>query len=187
MYLSLIYLHAGYRHVYLEGMEEASIFVHVAVNDITGKVSTKGGSGRQLRTTHKFFYVVLTSLDYITFVSCSVFADDYYCLKMLLIRHTTLLNVNKVVVFLHLQFQYTQLSPPCCNWLCCSHCPCFELPLSQLLPCALCCYFSLNPYPSHLFSCLSSPSLNFHSLPVSVCDFSGPLFYQTLHLEAGNF
>uniref|UniRef100_M3ZIE9 Phosphoinositide phospholipase C n=1 Tax=Xiphophorus maculatus TaxID=8083 RepID=M3ZIE9_XIPMA len=29
----------GYRHVYLEGMEEASIFVHVAVNDITGKVA----------------------------------------------------------------------------------------------------------------------------------------------------
>ncbi|XP_042335202.1 1-phosphatidylinositol 4,5-bisphosphate phosphodiesterase eta-2 isoform X2 [Sceloporus undulatus] len=28
----------GYRHVYLEGMEEASIFVHVAVNDICGKV-----------------------------------------------------------------------------------------------------------------------------------------------------
>ncbi|XP_028663305.2 1-phosphatidylinositol 4,5-bisphosphate phosphodiesterase eta-2a isoform X1 [Erpetoichthys calabaricus] len=28
----------GYRHVYLEGMEEASIFVHIAVNDITGKV-----------------------------------------------------------------------------------------------------------------------------------------------------
>nr|XP_014344178.1 PREDICTED: 1-phosphatidylinositol 4,5-bisphosphate phosphodiesterase eta-2 [Latimeria chalumnae] len=27
----------GYRHVYLEGMEEASIFVHIAVNDITGK------------------------------------------------------------------------------------------------------------------------------------------------------
>uniref|UniRef100_A0A671Y063 Phosphoinositide phospholipase C n=1 Tax=Sparus aurata TaxID=8175 RepID=A0A671Y063_SPAAU len=27
----------GYRHVYLEGMEEASVFVHVAVNDITGK------------------------------------------------------------------------------------------------------------------------------------------------------
>ncbi|XP_051844728.1 1-phosphatidylinositol 4,5-bisphosphate phosphodiesterase eta-2 [Antechinus flavipes] len=28
----------GYRHVYLEGMEEASIFVHVAINDISGKV-----------------------------------------------------------------------------------------------------------------------------------------------------
>ncbi|XP_040389383.1 1-phosphatidylinositol 4,5-bisphosphate phosphodiesterase eta-2 [Cygnus olor] len=28
----------GYRHVYLEGIEEASIFVHVAVNDICGKV-----------------------------------------------------------------------------------------------------------------------------------------------------
>ncbi|ELV14241.1 1-phosphatidylinositol-4,5-bisphosphate phosphodiesterase eta-2 [Tupaia chinensis] len=28
----------GYRHVYLEGMEEASIFVHVAVSDISGKV-----------------------------------------------------------------------------------------------------------------------------------------------------
>ncbi|XP_026718523.1 1-phosphatidylinositol 4,5-bisphosphate phosphodiesterase eta-2 isoform X2 [Athene cunicularia] len=27
----------GYRHVYLEGMEEASIFVHVAINDICGK------------------------------------------------------------------------------------------------------------------------------------------------------
>ncbi|XP_056156859.1 1-phosphatidylinositol 4,5-bisphosphate phosphodiesterase eta-2 [Lampris incognitus] len=30
----------GYRHVYLEGMEEASIFVHVAMNDITGKVKS---------------------------------------------------------------------------------------------------------------------------------------------------
>lgn len=30
---------SGYRHVYLEGMEEASIFVHVAINDICGKVS----------------------------------------------------------------------------------------------------------------------------------------------------
>lgn len=30
---------AGYRHVYLEGMEEASIFVHVAIGDISGKVS----------------------------------------------------------------------------------------------------------------------------------------------------
>uniref|UniRef100_A0A672ZYR0 Phosphoinositide phospholipase C n=1 Tax=Sphaeramia orbicularis TaxID=375764 RepID=A0A672ZYR0_9TELE len=29
----------GYRHVYLEGMAEASIFVHVAIIDITGKVS----------------------------------------------------------------------------------------------------------------------------------------------------
>ncbi|XP_039223740.1 1-phosphatidylinositol 4,5-bisphosphate phosphodiesterase eta-2 isoform X4 [Crotalus tigris] len=28
----------GYRHVYLEGMEEASVFVHIAVNDICGKV-----------------------------------------------------------------------------------------------------------------------------------------------------
>lgn len=28
----------GYRHVYLEGIEEASIFVHVAINNICGKV-----------------------------------------------------------------------------------------------------------------------------------------------------
>ncbi|XP_061457041.1 1-phosphatidylinositol 4,5-bisphosphate phosphodiesterase eta-2 isoform X2 [Rhineura floridana] len=28
----------GYRHVYLEGMEEASVFVHVAINEICGKV-----------------------------------------------------------------------------------------------------------------------------------------------------
>ncbi|KAJ7306443.1 hypothetical protein JRQ81_009795, partial [Phrynocephalus forsythii] len=27
----------GYRHVYLEGMEEASVFVHVAISDISGK------------------------------------------------------------------------------------------------------------------------------------------------------
>uniref|UniRef100_A0A3B3DHV1 Phosphoinositide phospholipase C n=1 Tax=Oryzias melastigma TaxID=30732 RepID=A0A3B3DHV1_ORYME len=33
----------GYRHVYLEGMEEASIFVHVAVNDISGKARAAGG------------------------------------------------------------------------------------------------------------------------------------------------
>ncbi|GAB5574462.1 1-phosphatidylinositol 4 [Prionailurus iriomotensis] len=29
----------GYRHVHLEGMEEASIFVHVAISDVSGKVS----------------------------------------------------------------------------------------------------------------------------------------------------
>ncbi|XP_048860757.1 1-phosphatidylinositol 4,5-bisphosphate phosphodiesterase eta-2a isoform X2 [Brienomyrus brachyistius] len=34
---------SGYRHVHLEGMEEASIFVHVAVNDITGKVKPASG------------------------------------------------------------------------------------------------------------------------------------------------
>ncbi|XP_035996108.1 1-phosphatidylinositol 4,5-bisphosphate phosphodiesterase eta-2a isoform X4 [Fundulus heteroclitus] len=33
----------GYRHVYLEGMEEASIFVHIAVNDITGKARAVSG------------------------------------------------------------------------------------------------------------------------------------------------
>nr|XP_020476466.1 1-phosphatidylinositol 4,5-bisphosphate phosphodiesterase eta-2-like isoform X1 [Monopterus albus] len=33
----------GYRHVYLEGMEEASIFVHVAVNDIAGKAKAASG------------------------------------------------------------------------------------------------------------------------------------------------
>ncbi|XP_066547208.1 1-phosphatidylinositol 4,5-bisphosphate phosphodiesterase eta-2a isoform X2 [Amia ocellicauda] len=36
--IAFISMMPGYRHVYLEGMEEASIFVHVAVNDITGKV-----------------------------------------------------------------------------------------------------------------------------------------------------
>uniref|UniRef100_A0AAY4EZZ6 Phosphoinositide phospholipase C n=1 Tax=Denticeps clupeoides TaxID=299321 RepID=A0AAY4EZZ6_9TELE len=30
----------GYRHVYLEGMEEASVFVHIAVSDISGKASS---------------------------------------------------------------------------------------------------------------------------------------------------
>ncbi|RXM29436.1 1-phosphatidylinositol 4,5-bisphosphate phosphodiesterase eta-1 [Acipenser ruthenus] len=38
----------GYRHVYLEGMTEASIFVHVLINDIYGK-------GRQLRGLKSFF------------------------------------------------------------------------------------------------------------------------------------
>lgn len=33
-------LTTGYRHVYLEGLTEASIFVHVAVHDVYGKVST---------------------------------------------------------------------------------------------------------------------------------------------------
>lgn len=37
-FFHLLCLCAGYRHVYLEGMEEASIFVHVAVHDIAGKV-----------------------------------------------------------------------------------------------------------------------------------------------------
>ncbi|XP_057640232.1 1-phosphatidylinositol 4,5-bisphosphate phosphodiesterase eta-2 [Chionomys nivalis] len=40
----------GYRHVYLEGMEEASIFVHVAISDISGKVKqTLGLKGLFLR------------------------------------------------------------------------------------------------------------------------------------------
>ncbi|XP_068772064.1 1-phosphatidylinositol 4,5-bisphosphate phosphodiesterase eta-2 [Struthio camelus] len=40
----------GYRHVYLEGMEEASIFVHVAINDICGKAKqTLGLKGLFLR------------------------------------------------------------------------------------------------------------------------------------------
>ncbi|CAL8368591.1 unnamed protein product [Lota lota] len=34
---------SGYRHVYLEGMEEASIFVHIAVHDITGKARVASG------------------------------------------------------------------------------------------------------------------------------------------------
>uniref|UniRef100_A0A8C6TQD0 Phosphoinositide phospholipase C n=1 Tax=Neogobius melanostomus TaxID=47308 RepID=A0A8C6TQD0_9GOBI len=33
----------GFRHVYLEGMEEASIFVHIAVHDITGKAKAATG------------------------------------------------------------------------------------------------------------------------------------------------
>ncbi|NWR79873.1 PLCH2 phosphodiesterase, partial [Centropus unirufus] len=33
----------GYRHVYLEGMEEASIFVHVAISDICGKAKQAAG------------------------------------------------------------------------------------------------------------------------------------------------
>ncbi|XP_049631250.1 1-phosphatidylinositol 4,5-bisphosphate phosphodiesterase eta-2 isoform X1 [Suncus etruscus] len=40
----------GYRHVYLEGMEEASIFVHVAISDVSGKVrQTLGLRGLFLR------------------------------------------------------------------------------------------------------------------------------------------
>lgn len=29
---------SGYRHVYLEGLTEASIFVHITINEIFGKV-----------------------------------------------------------------------------------------------------------------------------------------------------
>lgn len=45
---SLSSLPEGYRHVYLEGMEEASIFVHIAVNEITGKVGAHRGTRRPL-------------------------------------------------------------------------------------------------------------------------------------------
>ncbi|XP_010626077.1 1-phosphatidylinositol 4,5-bisphosphate phosphodiesterase eta-2 [Fukomys damarensis] len=42
----------GYRHVYLEGMEEASIFVHVAISDISGKAKQALGlKGLFLRGT----------------------------------------------------------------------------------------------------------------------------------------
>lgn len=54
---------SGYRHVYLEGIEEASIFVHVAINDICGKVSvsvvcnTLTGAARILYHTRKAQWV----------------------------------------------------------------------------------------------------------------------------------
>ncbi|XP_075695772.1 1-phosphatidylinositol 4,5-bisphosphate phosphodiesterase eta-2-like [Rhinoderma darwinii] len=41
--ISLSSMMPGYRHVYLEGMEEASVFVHVAINDISGKVKQAVG------------------------------------------------------------------------------------------------------------------------------------------------
>lgn len=41
--LSFTSMMPGYRHVYLEGMEEASIFVHIAINDISGKVKQAVG------------------------------------------------------------------------------------------------------------------------------------------------
>ncbi|KAM3621797.1 uncharacterized protein V6R79_016126 [Siganus canaliculatus] len=40
----------GYRHVYLEGMAESSIFVHVGINDITGKI--KPGNAVQAARKH---------------------------------------------------------------------------------------------------------------------------------------
>lgn len=45
----------------------------------------------------------------------------------------------------------------------------------------------LPPHPSHFFSLSSSRFSDFRSLPVSVCDFSGPLYFQMLHLEAEHF
>lgn len=34
----------GYRHVYLEGLTETSLFVHITINEIYGKVGTCGDS-----------------------------------------------------------------------------------------------------------------------------------------------
>uniref|UniRef100_A0A6Q2YH87 Phosphoinositide phospholipase C n=1 Tax=Esox lucius TaxID=8010 RepID=A0A6Q2YH87_ESOLU len=42
--IAFISMMPGYRHVYLEGMEEASIFVHVAVHDVSGKENSGNGS-----------------------------------------------------------------------------------------------------------------------------------------------
>uniref|UniRef100_A0A3B4ZS09 Phosphoinositide phospholipase C n=1 Tax=Stegastes partitus TaxID=144197 RepID=A0A3B4ZS09_9TELE len=47
----------GYRHVYLEGMAASSIFVHVAINDITGKVGCF-----KTKTFHVCFHLLLTAL-----------------------------------------------------------------------------------------------------------------------------
>lgn len=43
----------GYRHVYLEGIEEASIFVHVAVSDISGKVSVTPATSHRGKGPHQ--------------------------------------------------------------------------------------------------------------------------------------
>lgn len=53
---------AGYRHVYLEGMEEASVFVHVAVNDVTGKVGGASAHHRGCYWTECDGQMVTTSV-----------------------------------------------------------------------------------------------------------------------------
>uniref|UniRef100_A0A8C2EEC1 Phosphoinositide phospholipase C n=1 Tax=Cyprinus carpio TaxID=7962 RepID=A0A8C2EEC1_CYPCA len=57
----------GYRHVYLEGMEEASIFVHVAINDITGKV-----------TFIQFFSLLCSHLSLSLFLNLDYFLNRRY-------------------------------------------------------------------------------------------------------------
>lgn len=37
-----VFVLLGYRHVYLEGLTEASIFVHITINEIYGKVGISG-------------------------------------------------------------------------------------------------------------------------------------------------
>lgn len=42
MEIFLFLFSPGYRHVYLEGLTEASIFVHIIINETYGKVGTAG-------------------------------------------------------------------------------------------------------------------------------------------------
>uniref|UniRef100_A0A8C7JAA6 Phosphoinositide phospholipase C n=1 Tax=Oncorhynchus kisutch TaxID=8019 RepID=A0A8C7JAA6_ONCKI len=49
----------GYRHVYLEGLTEASIFIHVSVHDIYGKVGTVHCRGKKISFSF-YIYIFIT-------------------------------------------------------------------------------------------------------------------------------
>lgn len=56
-----------------------------------------------------------------------------------------------------------------------------KLPFFELL-----CDSCLKPQPTYFFSPFIILLSHFHSLPMSVCDCSGPLFYEMLNIEADN-
>uniref|UniRef100_A0A8K9XP93 Phosphoinositide phospholipase C n=1 Tax=Oncorhynchus mykiss TaxID=8022 RepID=A0A8K9XP93_ONCMY len=50
----------GYRHVYLEGLTEASIFIHVSVHDIYGKVGTVHCRGKISFSFYIYIFITLS-------------------------------------------------------------------------------------------------------------------------------
>lgn len=71
VYRSMIYLvfaMTGYRHVYLEGLTEASIFVHVSVHDVYGKV----------RAVRSFFCFLIHFFSYLYIYTSGIHSNARY-------------------------------------------------------------------------------------------------------------
>ncbi|KAJ7998489.1 hypothetical protein DPEC_G00205460 [Dallia pectoralis] len=81
--IAFVSMMPGFRHVYLEGMEEASIFIHVAVHEVSGKVkSSNGVKGLLKKATTKGLSKDprVVSADLSTYFSAD--AHQHYCKEL---------------------------------------------------------------------------------------------------------
>lgn len=178
---------AGYRHVYLEGMEEASVFVHVAVNDITGKVG-------KIEFTEEM--KLFSSVVYGQNVTCVFWWLIYSSLWMPTCGIRCKRAVSSLLRFLvwkvnffFIIFILSTVSVHFLYWIYCWNCSHHTSFAVTLLFQSVAMFYNISSLHFLFLSCglraliylgLSTLSVilsDFSCFPVCFCDFSGPLFF----------